>query len=309
MKALAAYIVSGRWQAILAASISGALTVLVPPFGSMLNYLAAAIVALVTLHIGILPGLQVIAMAAVVTLLFYQLLGVQAVVALVMILMLWLPCWIAATVLRQTNNLGQSFKAAVLFGVCLLLLVFSFYGDPAPWWMEQLQRVQATLAEAGLSFPALTDEQLLQEVSALMTGVVIASLVIGVLASLLLARWWQSVLVHPGAFREEFYGLRLGVTNGLITLGIMLLARFMQGTVSDFGAQLAMIMLVPYLLAGLAVIHCLLYRAGRGSGWLIGIYVLLTFVPQATLLLAAGGLVDTWVDFRRRLSRDEDNTD
>jgi hypothetical protein len=139
--------------------------------------------------------------------------------------------------------------------------------------------------------------------------VVIASLVIGVLASLLLARWWQSVLVHPGAFREEFYGLRLGVTNGLITLGVMLLARFMQGTVSDFGAQLAMIMLVPYLLAGLAVIHCLLYRAGRGSGWLIGIYVLLTFVPQATLLLAAGGLVDTWVDFRRRLSRDEDNTD
>jgi hypothetical protein len=309
MKALAAYIVSGRWQAILAASISGALTVLVPPFGSMLNYLAAAIVALVTLHIGILPGLQVMAMAAAVTLLLYQLVGVQAVVALVMILMLWLPCWIAATVLQQTSNLGQSFKAAVLFGVCLLLLVFSFYGDPAAWWMEQLQLVEATLAEAGLSFPALMDEQLLQEVSALMTGVVIASLVIGVLASLLLARWWQSVLVHPGAFREEFYGLRLGVTNGLITLGIMLLARFMQGAVSDFGAQLAMIMLVPYLLAGLAVIHCLLYRAGRGRGWLIGIYVLLAFVPQATLLLAAGGLVDTWVDFRRRLARDEDNTD
>jgi hypothetical protein len=309
MKTLAAYIVSGRWQAILAASISGALTVLVPPFGSMLNYLAAAIVALVTLHIGILPGLQVMAMAAAVTLLFYQLLGVQAVVALVMILMLWLPCWIAAAVLQQTNNLGQSFKAAVLFGVCLLLLVFSFYGDPAAWWTEQLQLVAASLAEAGLSFPALTDEQLLQEVSALMTGVVIASLVIGVLASLLLARWWQSALVHPGAFREEFYGLRLGVTNGLITLGIMLLARFMQGAVGDFGAQLAMIMLVPYLLAGLAVIHCLLYRAGRGNGWLIGIYVLLTFVPQATLLLAAGGLVDTWVDFRRRLARDEDNTD
>ncbi len=309
MKALAAYIVSGRWQAILAASISGALTMLAPPFGSMLNYLAAAIVALVTLHIGILPGLQVMAMAAAVTLLLYQLVGVQAVVALVMILMLWLPCWMAATVLRQTNNLGQSFKAAVLFGVCLLLLVFSFYGDPAPWWMEQLQLVQATLAEAGLSFPALLDEQLLQEISALMTGVVIASLVIGVLASLLLARWWQSVLVHPGAFREEFYELRLGGTNGLITLSIMLLARFTQGAVSDFGAQLAMIMLVPYLLAGLAVIHCLLYRSGRGSGWLIGIYVLLTFVPQATLLLAAGGLVDTWVDFRRRLARDEDNTD
>ena len=89
----------------------------------------------------------------------------------------------------------------------------------------------------------------------------------------------------------------------------MLTARLMHGTVSDFGAQLAMIMLVPYLLAGLAVIHSLLYRAGRGRGWLIAIYVLLAFVPQATLLLAAGGLIDTWVDFRRRLARDEGNTD
>ena len=309
MKTLAAYIVSGRWQAILAAAVSGALTVLIPPFGSILSYLAAAIVALVTLHVGILPGLQVMAMATVITLLFYQLVGVQAVVALFLVLMLWLPCWLAATVLKQTNNLGQSLKAAVLFGVCLLLLVFSFYGNPAGWWMEQLQLVEATLSEAGLSFPVLLDEQLLQEISALMTGVVIASLVVGVLASLLLARWWQAVLVHPGAFREEFYELRLGTTNGLITLGVMLLARFMQGTAGDFGAQLAMIMLVPYLLAGLAVIHCLLYRAGRGTGWLIAIYVLLSIVPQATLLLAAGGLVDTWIDFRRRLARDEGDAD
>ena len=305
MKALAAYIVSGRWQAVLAASISGALTVLVPPFGSMLNYLAAAIVALVTLHVGIMPGLQVMLIAAAVTLLFYQLAGVHAAVALVLVVSLWLPCWISATVLQQSNSLGHSLRAAVLFGVCLLLLVFSFYGNPAAWWMEQLQLIEVTLSEAGLSIPALKDEQLLQGVSALMTGVVIASLVIGVLASLLLARWWQSVLVHPGAFRNEFYELRLGTPYGLVTLGIMLAARLVQGAIGDFGAQLAMIMLVPYLLAGLAVIHSLLYRAGRGIGWLVAVYVLLAIVPQAALLLAAGGLVDTWIDFRRRLARDE----
>lgn len=308
MKALAAYFVSGRWQAVLAASISGVLTVLLPPFGSILNYLAAAIVALVTLHVGIMPGMQVMLMAAAVTLLFYQLAGVHAAVALVLVVSLWLPCWISAAVLQQSNSLGQSLKAAVLFGVCLLLLVFSFYGNPAAWWMEQLQLIEATLSDAGLSIPALKDEQLLQGVSALMTGVVIASLVIGVLASLLLARWWQSVLVHPGAFRNEFYELRLGTKYGLITLGIMLAARLVQGVIGDFGAQLAMIMLVPYLLTGLAVIHSLLYRAGRGSGWLIVVYVLLAVVPQAALLLAAGGLVDTWIDFRRRLARDEGNT-
>ena len=305
MKALAAYIVSGRWQAILVAVISGVLTILVPPFGGVLNYLAAAVVALVTLHVGVLAGLQIMAIAAAIILLFYQLLGVQVVVALVLVLMLWLPCWMTAAVLQQTNSLAQAMKTATLFGVCLLLLVFGLYGSPAAWWMEQLQQVEAVLAEAGMSFPALADMQLLQEVSALMTGVVFASLVIGVIASLLLARWWQSVLVHPGAFRDEFYALRLGNTNGLITLGIMLIARFTDGDVSEFGAQLAMIMLVPYLLVGLAVIHALLKRKGLGGGWLVAVYVLLAIIPQATLLLAAGGLLDTWIDFRRRLARDE----
>ena len=308
MKALAAYIVSGRWQAILVVVISGVLTILVPPFGGVLNYLAAAVVALVTLHVGVLAGLQIMAIAAAITLLFYQLLGVQAVVALVLVLMLWLPCWMTAAVLQQTNSLAQAMRTATLFGVCLLLLVFGLYGNPAAWWMEQLQQVEATLTEAGISFPALADVQLLQEVSGLMTGVVFASLVIGVIASLLLARWWQSVLVHPGAFRDEFYALRLGNMNGLVTLGIMLIARFTDGTVSEFGAQLAMIMLVPYLLVGLAVIHSLLKRKGRGGGWLVAVYVLLAIVPQATLLLAAGGLLDTWIDFRRRLTRDEGST-
>jgi hypothetical protein len=308
MKALAAYIVSGRWQAILVVVISGVLTILIPPFGGMLNYLAAAVVALVTLHVGMLAGLQIMAIAAAVVLLFYQLLGVQVVVGLVLVLMLWLPSWMTAAVLQQTNSLGLAMKAATLFGVCLLLLVFGMYGSPAAWWLEQLQQVEATLAEAGMSFPALADMQLLQEISALMTGVVLASLVIGVLASLLLARWWQSVLVHPGAFRDEFYELRLGHMNGLITLGVMLIARFTDGTASEFGAQLAMILLVPYLLVGLAIIHAILQRKGLGGGWLIAVYVLLAIVPQATLLLAAGGLLDTWIDFRRRLVRGEDST-
>lgn len=307
MKALAAFIVSGRWQAILVVVISGVMTMLVPPFGSMLNYLAAAVVALVTLHVGVLAGLQIMVIATAITLLFYQLLGVQAVVALVLVLMLWLPCWMAAAVLQQTNRLGQAMKAATLFGVSLLLLVFGVYGNPAAWWVEQLQQVEATLAEAGIAFPGLADIELLTQVSALMTGVVLASLVIGVLASLLLARWWQSVLVHPGAFRDEFYELRLSQVSGLITLGIMLVARFTDGDVSEFGAQLAMIMLVPYLLVGLAVIHALLQRNGLGRGWLVAVYVLLAIIPQATLLLAAGGLLDTWIDFRRRLARDENS--
>jgi hypothetical protein len=33
---------------------------------------------------------------------------------------------------------------------------------------------------------------------------------------------------------------------------------------------------------------------------LFAVYVVLAILPQATLLLAGGGLLDTWIDFRRR---------
>jgi hypothetical protein len=309
MKALAAYIVSGRWQAALIATACGVMSFILPWLGGMLNYLAAAVVVLVTLHVGMLPGLQVLLIATTVTVLFYQLVGVQAVVGLVMVLLLWLPCWMAAVVLLRTRNLGQALAAATLFGVCLLLVVFVSYGDPAPWWLQQLQLVESTLQEAGLSLPErLADPELQQQVAALLTGMVVASLVIGVISSLLLARWWQSILVHPGGFREEFYALRLGFAAGVVTLVVMLSARLTQGILSDFSAQLAMVLLVPYLLVGLAVIHNLLRQYSRGTGWLVAVYVLLAVFPQATLLLAAGGLMDTWIDFRRRLGRNADES-
>jgi len=299
VKALAAYIVSGRWQAALVTAASGLLALLLLP----LSCLGAAAIALVTLHVGVLSGLQVLVLATASVILMYLLAGVQALVVIVMALLLWLPCWLVATVLQQTRDLGAALKAATLFGVTLLLLVYATIQEPAAAWLDVLKVLLAMVEEAGFRLEGLSDEQLLQEFAALMTGVAISWLVVGIAASLLLARWWQSLLVHPGGFREEFSNLRLGNLAGMLTLGMLLVARLTQDTVSEITAQLAMIMLVPYLLTGLAIVHSLVKQAGRGYGWLAAVYLLLAFVPQTTLLLAAGGLLDTWVDLRRRLGR------
>jgi hypothetical protein len=308
MKALASLIVSGRWQAVAVTTACGVLSFLLPPFSSILIYLAAAAVALVTLQVGAVSSLQVMLLAAVFTVTFYHLVGVHAAVVFTAVMMLWLPAWLLGLVLRQTRELGSVLKAAALFGVCLLIVVYAAYGDPAPWWSERLQELQVVLEEAGIAIPGLADTQLLREAATLMTGVLLASLVLGVMSSVLLARWWQSVLVRPGAFGEEFRGLRLGYGAGLVTLATMLIARLTQATVSEFTAQAAMIMLVPYLLIGLAVIHGLVRNRARGNAWLVAVYVVLAFVPQAMLLLAGGGLLDTWIDFRRRLGRSENTT-
>ena len=305
MKKLAEYIVRGRWQAILVISVAGALTYLLPPVTTLFNYLAAAALALVTLHIGALAGLQVMLAAAVAILLFYQLLGAHTIVMLLLLMMLilWVPCWMAAAVLAQTRNLGYAVKAIALFGGCALLAVYGYFGDPVPWWIERLHEITAMLEENGVTLKVFSNDVMVRSVAELMTGMLVASLIIGIAGSLLLARWWQSMLVRPGAFREEFCDLRLGNIAGLLTLGMMLFAQFSSGVGSELAAQLAMVMLVPYLLAGLAVLHSLVKQAGRGGGWLVAIYVLLAFLPQAALLVASGGLMDTWIDFRRRRQR------
>jgi hypothetical protein len=301
VKALAGYIVSGRWQAALVTTASGLLALILLP----LSCLGASSIALVTLHVGVFSGLQVMGLATASLVLLYLLAGVQIVLVIVMVLLLWLPCWLAAAILQQTRDLGAAFKAATLFGLTLLLLVYATIQEPAAAWLDVLKVMLAMFEEAGFQLEGLSDEALLQEFAALMTGVALSWLVLGIMASLLLARWWQSVLVHPGAFREEFAGLRLGNLAGILTVGMLLVARLTQDTFSEITAQLAMILLVPYLLVGLAVIHSLVKQAGRGYGWLVAVYLLLAFVPQTTLLLAAGGLLDTWIDLRRRLGRDK----
>ena len=300
MKALAGFIVSGRWQAILVATLSGVLAFMLPPFSTLTNYLAAAAVALVTLRIGVTQGLLVLVASMALTVLFYQVTGAQAAVVAITVLLLWLPCWLISVVLQQTASLARAMLAAAALGMGTLLLIYGVQGDPAPWWFERLQLIESALEQAGLFPQGVPADELLQDLSRLMTGVVLASLVLGAMCSVLLARWWQAMLVNPGGLRSEFNRLRFGQITGMMTLGIMILAQLSQGPVSDLAAQIVMIMLVPYLFAGLAVIHGLVATTGRGRGWLIAAYVLLAIVPQATLLLAGGGLLDTWIDFRRR---------
>jgi hypothetical protein len=301
MKALAGFIVAGRYQAILVASMSGILAFLLPPYSTLTNYLGAAAVALVTLRISAAQGLLVLVAATVLTVLFYQVAGEHAAVIAVTVLMLWLPCWLVSVVLRSTKSLAMAMLSAGMLAIFTLVLVYLVHGDPAPWWYAQLQQIEALLEEAALMQQGAQTEELLHELSRLMTGVVIASLELGAVSGVLLARWWQAMLFNPGGLRSEFCSLRFGQYAGIATLATMIFSRLVEGPAGDLAAQVVMIMLVPYLFAGLAVAHGLVMQLGRGKGWLVAVYVLLLIVPQATLLVAGGGLLDTWIDFRRRL--------
>jgi hypothetical protein len=301
MKALAGFIVSGRFQAILSASLCGMLAFVLPPFSTLTNYLGAAVVSLVTLRIGVSQGLLVMVAATAVTMVFYRITGVPAATIAVTVLLLWVPCWLISLVLRRTVSLAGAMLAAAVLGLVSLVLIYAVVGDPASWWYEHLVLVRSALEEAGLFPHGVSVDALLQDLSRLMTGVIVASLALGAVCSLLLGRWWQAVLVNPGGLHSEFCHLRFPQMTGFMVLGLMIFSRVASGPVSDMTAQGVLVMLVPYLFAGLAVLHGLVSRHGRGKGWLIAVYALLGIIPQVALLLAGLGLVDTWIDFRRRL--------
>ena len=301
MKALAGFIVRGRYQAILSASLCGMLAFVLPPFSTLTNYLGAAVVSLVTLRVGVLQGLLVLVAATTVTMLFYQLMGVPAATIAVTVLLLWVPCWLISLVLRRTVSLAIAMLAAAVLGIVALVMVYAVAGDPAPWWLEHLLQIRSALDEAGLFPHGVSVDALLQDLSRLMTGVIVASLALGAVCSLLMGRWLQAMLVNPGGLHSEFCSLRYPQSTGILVLGLMIFTQFTQGPASDLAAQGVLVMLVPYLFAGLGVLHGLVARHGRGKGWLIAVYALLGIIPQTALLLAGLGLVDTWVDFRRRL--------
>jgi hypothetical protein len=302
MKALAGFIVSGRFQAILSASLCGMLAFLLPRFSTLTNYLGAAVVSLVTLRIGVQQGLLVLVAATVVTMLFYRLTGVPAATIAVTISMLWVPSWLISLVLRRTVNLAFAILASAALGILTLVIIYLVVGDPAPWWHEHLLQIRSALETAGLFPHGVSIDDLLLELARLMTGVVLASLGLGAVCSLLLGRWWQAMLVNPGGLHSEFCSLRYPATVGVLVLVLMVFSQFTRAAASSMAAQAVLIMLVPYLFAGLAVLHGLVARQGRGKGWLFAVYVLLGVVPQTALLLAGLGLVDTWVDFRRRFA-------
>ena len=309
MRSLAALIVAGPLQAVLVMLAFTAASFLAPPLTSILGYGAAAALALYTLRKGAAAGVTVLLGALLATALLTQLLWQQGVAVAVTSLLLWLPVWLAATVLRSTISLAMAMLVLSGLAMAGVLLAFVLYGDPTPWWLAQLGDLVDSLLKAQ---PELQGERgQLMEVAAqlapYMTGSLAAALSFAALACLLLGRWWQSLLVKPGGLREEFYGLRLNRTLSLLAVAILVLASLHLGVLSALATQWSLVVLVLYLFVGLGVIHAALANRKAGRGWLIALYVLMSLLPQVLVLVAVTGIVDPWLDLRRRTRGTETN--
>jgi len=298
MKALASFILRGPSQAVLVVVGFAVLAMMLPP----LSLLSSAALALVTLRIGWRYGAAVmLGSTAFVAGLAWLSLG-NVLPGLVFLALVWLPLWILGGVLRDSRSLAMATLVAGGLGVAGVILTYLLLGDVSAWWQQVLLTLFEPAMESGgpMADRAMV-EPMLAEIAHVMTGIMAAGMVMNALLGLYLARSWQATLFNPGGFRGEFYGLRLGRVSAYVALVVIALSLLPLGGLATMAGEVAIVVLSLYILQGLAMIHAIVAHRKLHVAWLVVLYGVTLFVmPHLLVVVALFGLVDTWIDFRRR---------
>lgn len=297
MIALARFIMAGPSQATLVTTVMALLAFIIPPLG----WLSAAAVAVVVLQLGPQRGIQLIALASIASMALAWLALGTPMPVFGLILLLWLPVWLAAVVLRRSVSLNLSLQVIAGMGVLLVLILQLGFpqldaelGKEFSQMIDQLMKQQAD--DTARQHLASTLDMVLQMTPAILAAGMMLSTVIG----LLLGRWWQAVLYNPGGFAREFNQLRLGRVLAAVTTVVLVLVISLQVKLLML---LLVVLLTIYLIQGLAVVHGIIDARHLNRAWLLGLYLGLFLLPQIVALpLAVSGLMDAWIDFRRRLT-------
>jgi len=292
MKALAAYVMRGRSQAALLSSLFAVLSMILPP----LSYISGAIVALVTMRRGIGEGGLIAIIATLALAIMSHFSTGNMIIAMVFAMMVWLPVWILAVVLRQTISLPLTLAVATMLVMVVMIVFHMAVGDTVLWWREVLDKV---FAEA-LEQPGMADiSVMLENTPQFMTALMATAFFISMVASVCLARWWQAALYNPGGFQTEFHAIRLDRPVAIFGTLILVWASI-SATPGSIATDFAIIIGVYASVAGMALVHHWVATTQANKGWLILMYLLLAFIaPQILVVLAIFGFADAWLDVRR----------
>ena len=253
-----------------------------------LFWLGAAIAALVTLRRGLSPALPVIVAAAVPAGWWWM---QGDVIPLSSVLLVTLM----AVVLRSRLRWGEALIVGALAAAVMIQLGVFLPPGGAGEMLDQLRQaspeVERLLSELGGQ--GLDTEQLAGLLIGGVTGLIV---LIAAVACLALARSWQAGLYNPGGFREEFHALRLTPPElaVLVVLGVV-------GAVLELPG-LGMLLWLPLLVAGIALVHGYIGLKGMNGLWLILFYVLLITTWPMILIVLLLAFIDVFANFRGRLA-------
>ncbi|GJM05429.1 MAG: hypothetical protein DHS20C09_14200 [marine bacterium B5-7] len=291
---IGSYLLSGRFQAIAATTFSALISLLLPPLAFLIN---GSVVALITLRKGAATALQILMISLLVLLAFSLLANLPVELVFGYALVIWLPVWSAATVLRVCEQQGLLLFAVGLLAAVLIVAIYLIIGDVSGWWQQWLTiMLEKTMSPEDIG----QYQEVLAPAVGMINAMMIAGFMLNVVISVLCGRWWQSRLFNSGAFRKEFYALSLPPqilpASALIVLLILALAEPWQALFRD----IMVVLMFMYLIQGISSVHRNVDKLELSTAWIVSMYCLLVLLPQMALLIACLGMTDVYVAWRRR---------
>jgi len=295
---IAVWLTGHPWRAAIASAVCGALSQVTAPF----VVLAGAIPVLVALRFDLRYAFAMavtattaaswVALSAEPPLGGWFFFGIG---------LLFFGPMLLAWLLRRAASLNLIFQVAVLGMAALLTVLHLSLPDATGMWLGLLNDMYVSLTKAGLVIEG--DQAVIVAAWARLMWGTLAALVLATgFSSLLLGRWWQSLLDAPGTFGVEYRQLRLGRTLGIATTVLFIAALAVD---SALIASLAWVAFAALAFQGLAAAHRSKAVGRLNRGWLVAIYVLLVALPVTwvvVFMLAIWGFADNWLRPRTLLN-------
>ena len=297
-RALAAWLTEHPWRPIIASALCGALAQLMLP----LTLVACAIPVLTVLRFDARLGLAAAAVGAGAQFwIVYSLAPTVMAGTYPGIVLAFFGPALLAVLLKRTGSLNLCFQVAVLAIAVLLAVVHAALPDPVGFWKPLLLQMLDSMQAAGIRIEG-DREALVAGWAPAMWGALGGLTLATLFGSMLLGRWWDSLVRAPGAFGAEYRNLRLGVVLGVAVTVVFILAMV---TNSPLISAFAWVAFVALAFQGLAAAHRSRAGGRLNRGWLAAIYLLL-IVPLSMMVtmfvLALWGFADNWWRPRRPAS-------
>lgn len=284
MHELAKIAMRGPIQAIALACI----TMLIP----MMFWFGAAVVALVTLRKGFHQGAFVFfwtTLPAMVWLFSAQ----NPSLLLVLVL-----SFLMANILRIT----MSWQITLLAGGVTSILL----GWLTPYiWPELVESLTHFADDFFNELAKNSDQENAGEMKVVFESSIIpgfASSIYGLaIVIMCLARSWQAKLFNPGGWQEEFHKIRVQPHIYLVLLILLLVSSSLKLNTDVIEFNL----MIGLFFCGIALVHGLIAKKKMNIQWLIGFYIATIFLfPISVLLIVLLTIIDSFIDFRKRLITD-----
>lgn len=263
--------------------------------------IAAILLGLITLQLGIAQGaamLAWIALPAIAAVLKWQLVASHYELAFIACVVTWL----LATVFRASRGVWA--KTAEAGAVIGLLYVLSLYLIPTAWvnyLKSTLEQITVNALSQLVSVDLLTIKNIVHNKALFLLGTLYFSLCFIALSYLVISRLWQLRLLKRHERSVEFFSIQPCRFMGI--LGFLIIGSAMIWRTDSLEAC-AFIVSIPFLLGGFSLLLYACLRVARSSflrivltAFLVTLLVILPAVTFALMVLI--GFVDIWVNFRK----------